>query len=63
MTIKFNLMRVRKERGFTQEYLAKTLGVSRVMYNRYEQGRTEIPVERAKELCRILGIEMEKLYV
>lgn len=60
--MKLNLLVARKKKGFTQEYLASKLHVSRVMYNRYERGKTEIPVDNAKVLCELLELSLESIY-
>ncbi len=45
MKICENLKELRLENNLTQEQIAKILKVSRVVYNRYENGKREISVE------------------
>ena len=43
--IKLKLKELREEKQLKQEEIASILGVSRVVYNRYENGRRAIPIE------------------
>ncbi len=47
----------RKEQRFTQEQLAVLAGVSKPTLNHFEAGKTNITLENALKILRILGIE------
>ena len=42
--LKLRLKELRQERDYSQQEMANLLGVSRVVYNRYENGKREIPL-------------------
>ncbi len=43
--IKLRLKELRLENNLTQEFVASEIGVSRVVYNRYENEQRSIPLE------------------
>lgn len=47
----------RKEQHLTQEHLAILAGVSKPTLNRFEQGHTNISVENALKILRMIGLE------
>ena len=44
---------LRKEHGFTQACIARSLGISRDSYAKYENGKREIPTVLVIELVRL----------
>jgi len=50
---------LRKENNFSQEYVARELGMSRPTYMQIEQGKREITITEAKKLARIFSISFE----
>lgn len=52
-----NLRRLRTEKGYTQEDLAKLLNINRTTLTKYETGVTEPDFERLKLICEILEID------
>ena len=46
----------RKEQRLTQEKLAILAGVSKPMLNHFEQGKTNITLENALKILRMLGL-------
>jgi len=46
----------RKEQRLTQEQLAVLAGVSKPTLNRFEQGKTNVTLENAMKILRILGL-------
>ena len=55
---KNNLANLRKEKNFTQEDMAKKLGVSLLMYQFYEKSNKEIPISVWMGICNILGLNV-----
>jgi len=51
----------RKQKEFTQEYVAGELGMSRPTYVQIEQGTRELTVVEAKKLASIFAISLEDL--
>ena len=52
---------LRKKSGFSQEYMARELGMSRPTYIQIEHGEREITITEAKKLARIFSISFEDL--
>lgn len=46
---------VRKKKGYSQEEIAKKLGISKVTYNRIENGKTNLFLDRFFQILQILG--------
>lgn len=51
----------RRLRGFTQEDLAEKLGVSYQQVQKYENGETQLTIERIREISFALNIPVEEL--
>jgi DNA-binding XRE family transcriptional regulator len=51
----------RNERGFTQEQVAKAIGVSRPTYTAIESGKQELSLEEAKKLANLFSIGVDEL--
>ena len=51
----------REKRGWTQEYLASIVGLSRGHLNRIENNKHELTLKVAKELAYALGLKIEEL--
>lgn len=59
-----NILReLRRERKFTQDELAKALGVSRQTINAIENDKYNPTLELAIRLARFLDIPVEKLFI
>lgn len=50
------IKRIRKEKGWTQEELAASLGVQRAVISKYESGRVSPTVEQLKAIAEALGV-------
>ena len=50
---------IRKSRGYTQEKLAKKIGIKQQQYARYESGITKIPVEMLEKILDACQYEMK----
>ena len=55
------LAQVRKERGYTQDQLARLSGVARVTIARYETGRTQPNVRTLQKLAATLKVRLDSL--
>ncbi|QUH21264.1 helix-turn-helix domain-containing protein [Alkaliphilus sp. B6464] len=59
-----SLQNYRTEKGYTQAYMAKKLGVSIAAYNLYENGGRKIPRKAAFKIMEILEIEnIEEIFL
>lgn len=61
MNLKLRAKRV--EKGFTQEGLAKALGISTITYNRYEKGHTEMTESTINKVLIILQCKYEDIFL
>jgi DNA-binding XRE family transcriptional regulator len=52
---------LREKNGFSQEYVAKHLGLSRPTYIQIEQGKRELNLSEARKLAALFGIKVEQL--
>lgn len=55
------LARLRKDKGFTQEELAKKIGVGIAQMRRYEKGSSSPTLEVIKNMARALGVPSDEL--
>ena len=62
MSIGENIRRIRKERGMTQEELAKKVYVVAPMICMIERGTKAPSLQLGKELAEALGVSMEDLF-
>ena len=47
---------IRKEKGYSQEKIAKKIGMEQTQYSRYERGENEIKVNVLIDICKAFGI-------
>lgn len=57
-----NLEGVRKQNNLTQEELSRALGVSQQSVSKYENGTRKLPVDVAKKIGKLFGVEWSTLY-
>lgn len=55
------LRRVRTEKGWSQEYLAKLLGTTKQVISNYETSKRSPNVYTAADYARVLGIPLEDM--
>ena len=60
-TIGQRIARLRKERGYTQQELAKKMGIVRVLVSDYEKGRIRPHPEMVARFALALGITADEL--
>jgi len=56
-----NIRKWRQFRGKKQGIFAKEIGISRTMLSRYENGRSEISINRLQDIAILLGITLQIL--
>ena len=56
-----DIRKARKHRGYTQEELAKELGINRATLSKYESGVIEPSVAQLKRIAEILGVHFSAL--
>ena len=59
--IKENIIRLRNEKGISQDEMANLLGVSRNSYRSIEKGSTNVISRRLGEIAHLLGVSEEEL--
>lgn len=57
------LIKLRKEKGFTQEQVAKALNIGRSCYSNYENGYREPSLENIIELKKFLGVTDDQIFL
>lgn len=57
-----NLIRYRKEKGFSQADLAEVSGISNRMIGHYEVSSTLPPIEKIEAIAKALGIKPSQLF-
>lgn len=60
-TMKETLKKLRTDNRYSQDLLAKILGVSRISYLKYESGEVEPPVEIVRKLAKIYKVSYRTL--
>ena len=61
-TLGANLKQLREALGFTQQYVASSLGITRSAYGNYETGLREMPVKLIKKAGDLLGCDAIHLF-
>lgn len=59
--IKERIKKERRAQGYTQEFMAESLGISTNSYREIESGKTQLINPRLREISKILGVSMETL--
>ena len=55
------LVRIRKERGYTQTKVSEYLGIAQASYIRYEKGTSEPTLENLAKICDFLDVPADYL--
>ena len=56
-----NLRQLRLKKGYTQEQVAKALGINRTTYTKYETGVTQPSLEQLKKLSELFEVDYNTL--
>ncbi len=59
--IKTRLKSIRKEKNYTQGFVAEKLGISLRAYSKIESGETQMTIERLNEIITILEINPNQI--
>lgn len=62
MNIEDKLKEARKQLGFSQEYVANCLGISRTELSQIEQGNRKVSVMEAVEFCKIYHLSTDFIF-
>jgi len=57
----FNIMRIREERGFTQERLAALAGLHRAYIGQIERGEKNIGLKNLEKIAKALNVDIKVL--
>ena len=57
-----NLIKLRKNKGFTQQQVASKLGIDRTTYTKYETGVSEPGFEMLIRLSQVLNVSLDELF-
>lgn len=60
-SIKENILRLREERGLTQEYVADCIGISLNAYWGIEKGKTSLISQRIDQIAKILNVSVSEI--
>ncbi len=55
------VVKLRKQKGWTQQQLAEKVGVRILQINRYEKGLSQPTLEAIKRMCIALGVTSDEL--
>ena len=55
------IRKVREQRNYTQEFVAKQMGISQNAYSKIENGYTQLTVKHIKDLSKILEVSIMEL--
>lgn len=61
MEVAEKIKKVRELKNFTQEHMAKTLGMSQAGYSKIESGNTEITLTKLNDIAKALDVQVEDL--
>ena len=50
---------LREDNDYTQQYVAKLLGIDQRQYSRYETGKYEMPLEYLIKLCKLYNVTLD----
>lgn len=56
MSFTEQLKKARKNKGYTQEYIADIMGITKSTYCGYETGKRKPDIEKIKQIADILGV-------
>lgn len=57
------LIKARKEKGFSQEDMARLLQIKRATYGNYETGYRKPDIEVVMKMKKILGVSDDKIFL
>jgi transcriptional regulator with XRE-family HTH domain len=63
MKINESLKKIRKSKGYSQEYVADYIGIDTTNYGRIERGQTSITFDRMEQLAKLYGLGVVEFVV
>jgi transcriptional regulator with XRE-family HTH domain len=57
------IVKLRKHKGFSQKYMAERLGIAVINYGKYERGETSLTIDRLYQICEILDVNINYLFI
>lgn len=61
--MRYNLIRLRKDKGLTQENVSKLIDVKRSTYNAYELGTVDPSLEKAIKIKKLFKYEKDDIFL
>lgn len=61
--MRYNLIKMRKDKGLTQEQVSKLLEISRQSYNAYELGTVDPPLKKAIEIKKLFKYDKDDIFL
>lgn len=62
LEIKTKLKSIRKEKNYTQGFVAEKLGISLRAYTKIENGETQLTIDRLREIIEILNVHPNEIF-
>lgn len=59
--VSYKLEKIRKLKGYSQEYIANKLGISQNSYGKIERGKTRVNQEKLRAICEVLEVDVKIL--
>lgn len=56
-----NLKKMRRELGWSQDYVARELGMSQNNYSRIENGKSHITLTQLKDISKVMSVDLKEL--
>ena len=56
-----NILKIRTNKGFTQQNVAEYLGIEQGSYSLIEKGRRELSIERLLQIAIFLGVDVKDI--
>ena len=58
-----SLKTIRKQKGFSQRYMANRLNIGVSTYNQYENNNRKIPINIAEAIAKILNVTVVDIFL
>lgn len=58
-----SINKIRNEKGITQSFIAKKLGIAVSTYNMYEKGKRKVPEKIASRIAQLLEVERDIIFL
>lgn len=62
LEIKSRLKNIRKQKNYTQGFVAEKLGISLRAYSKIESGETQLTLDRLSEIIEILNVHPREIF-